>query len=157
MRANDALTGTVLILFAGIMLALTASFPAFPGQRYGPALFPRILGTGLIVCGAILVWRGVAARRAGERLITFADWTGRPGNAFAFALILGSILLYIFTSETVGFIPVAVVILAVLFLWFGVRWVVAIPTALVATWAIHWFFASAMRVPLPRGWLDNVL
>ena len=157
MRANDALTGLVLILLAGIMITLTASFPAFPGQKYGPALFPRILGAGLIICGAVLVWRGIAARRAGEPLVTFAEWTARPGSAFAFALILGSILLYIFASETVGFIPVAVVILAVLFLWFGVRWIVAVPTAIVATWAIHWFFGSAMRVPLPRGWLDNVL
>ena len=157
MRANDAVTGLVIILFAGIMVALTASFPAFPGQKYGPALFPRILGAGLIVCGAVLVWRGIVARRAGDPLVTFAEWTSRPGSAFAFALVLASILLYIFASEAVGFIPVAVVILAVLFLWFGVRWIVAIPTAIAATWAIHWFFASAMRVPLPRGWLNTVL
>ena len=157
MRANDAVIGIILVLFAAIMVALTASFPPFPGQKYGPALFPRLLGAGLMVCGAVLVSRGVEARRAGEPLITFAEWTSRPGSAFAFALVLGSILLYVFTSETVGFIPIAVVILTVLFLWFGVRWIVAIPTAVVATWAIHWFFASAMRVPLPRGWLNAVL
>jgi len=33
MRANDAVNGAVLILFAAIMVALTANFPAFPGQN----------------------------------------------------------------------------------------------------------------------------
>ena len=51
MRANDAVNGAILILFAAIMIALTASFPAFPGQKYGPSLFPRLLGAGLIICG----------------------------------------------------------------------------------------------------------
>jgi len=157
MRANDALTGALIILLAAAMIALTLKFPAFIGQKYGPALFPRLLGAGLILCGAILVWRGLAARRAGESLVTFAEWTDRPGSAFAFALILASILLYIFASETVGFIPISAVILGALFLWFGVRWIVAVPVALIATWAIHWFFASAMRVPLPRGWLNEIL
>ena len=70
MRANDAVNGAILIIFAAIMIALTASFPAFPGQKYGPSLFPRLLGAGLIICGALLVWRGLQARRAGERWLT---------------------------------------------------------------------------------------
>jgi putative tricarboxylic transport membrane protein len=157
MRANDALSGALLILLAAAMIGYTTTFPAFRGQDYGPALFPRILGAGLILCGAILVRRGIAARRAGEGWVLWAEWTRNPAQAASFLLVLGSILLYILASEQVGFLPIAALILAALFLWFGVRWMAALPIALVATWTIHWFFASAMRVPLPRGWLNEIL
>jgi putative tricarboxylic transport membrane protein len=157
MRANDAVSGLLLILLAGVMIALTASFPAFPGQRYGPALFPRLLGSGLIVCGALLMWQGLAARRAGEPWLAFAPWTREPRRLLSFLFVLGAIVLYILLAGTVGFIPLVFAILAGLFLWFGVRWLVSLPLALGVTLAMHWFFASAMRIPLPRGWLDAFL
>ena len=40
MRANDAICGLVLIFLAAVMIALAATLPEFPGQKYGPALFP---------------------------------------------------------------------------------------------------------------------
>ena len=40
MRLNDAVIGIALILFALAMIAYTRTFPAMPGQDYGPALFP---------------------------------------------------------------------------------------------------------------------
>lgn len=157
MRANDAVVGFVIILFSATMIALTASFPEFPGQKYGPALFPRILGTGLIVCGAILMWRGLAARSSGARWIEFAPWTHDRRRLSNFLLMLGLLLLYIFASETVGFIPIALVFLGSLFLWLGVRPLAAAITAVAATITIHWFFATMLRVPLPRGWLNTIL
>jgi len=157
MRANDAVNGAILILFAAIMIALTASFPAFPGQKYGPSLFPRLLGAGLIICGALLVRRGLQARRAGERWLTPDPWTADPGKRVSFALVLVAILFYILASEAVGFILCAFLILAALFLRFGVRWIVALPVALATTILIQYFFANLMRVPLPRGWLDPIL
>ena len=69
MRTNDALSGLVLIVLASLMIFLTLGFPAFPGQKYGPSLFPRILGTGIIICGLLLVLQ-VWAARSGERWVT---------------------------------------------------------------------------------------
>lgn len=157
MRANDAINGLILILLAAAMIAMTSTFPAFPGQPYGPSLFPRVLGTLLIVCGALLVRRGLAARRAGEGWVEMAPWTRQPWRVVSFFLMLLSLLGYILFGETVGFIPIAVVILLALFLWFGVRPLSAVITAVVATFAIHWFFATLLRVPLPRGLLDSIL
>lgn len=157
MRANDAIIGAILIVAALAMMAYTLTFPAFPGQKYGPSLFPRLLGTGLVICGILLVIRGIRARRAGEALLTMAPWTREPWRAVSFLLMLSLIILYIFTSEQIGFLPVAFAMVTVLFLWFRVRVVVALPTAAIAVWVIHWFFASLMRVPLPRGILTNVL
>ena len=34
---------------------------------------------------------------------------------------------------------------------------VVILVAAIATWIIHWFFATLMRVPLPRGLLTAIL
>lgn len=157
MRSNDAVSGLLLILLSAAMIALTASFPDFPGQKYGPALFPRILGAGLIVCGALLTWKGLAAHRAGAPWVELAPWTHDPWRLGSFLLMLGMLLLYILVSETVGFIPIALVFLGGLFLWLGVRPVTAIITAVVATIAIHWFFSTLLRVPLPRGWLNSIL
>jgi putative tricarboxylic transport membrane protein len=156
-RANDALSGLVLIILAAAMIALTASFPSFPGQKYGPSLFPRILGTGIIICGAILVWRGLAQRRAGAPWIEVAPWVRDPWRASSFALVLAMLLLYILAAETIGFIPIAIVFLGGLFLWLGVRPLRAAIISGVGTLAMFYFFASMLRVPLPRGLLTNIL
>lgn len=157
MRANDAINGLVLIVLSVGMIALTTTFPDFPGQNYGPSLFPRVLGSLLIICGGLLVWRGIVARRAGAPLVQMASWSREPWRIGSFFLMLALLLTYILFSETVGFIPMAFLTLGALFLWFGVRPVTALITTIVATIAIYWFFASLLRVPLPRGWLDSIL
>ena len=137
-----------------------------PDRRFGAVivtnylwrpLFPRILGAGLIVCGAILVWNGLIARRAGAAWITIAPWARQPRRLATFLLVIALLLLYIFAAETVGFIPFALMFLVVLFLWLGVRpWIAAV-TALASTLIVYWFFATMLRVPLPRGWLNSIL
>jgi putative tricarboxylic transport membrane protein len=157
MRANDAICGLVLILFAATMIALTAHFPAFIGQKYGPALFPRILSSGLIICAGLLIWKHFTTAPPGGRWVTLAPWTREPWRLGAFVLMLGLLLLYIFVSETVGFIPIALVFLLAMFLWLGVRPLTAVVTAVITTLAMHEFFATMLRVPLPRGWLNSIL
>lgn len=157
MRANDALSGFVIIVLALAMIALTYGFPPFPGQKYGPSLFPRILGTGLIICGAMLIVRGAAAHRAGGHWIELAPWVREPWRCGAFVLTLSAILIYIAASEFVGFIPVAILFLGAMFAWLGVRPLTAVIASAAATIAIHWFFGALLRVPLPRGLLTNIL
>ena len=157
MRANDAISGLVLIVLAAAMIALTLSFPDFPGQKYGPALFPRILGAGLIVCGAMLMRNGFAARRTGAPWVELAPWTHDPRRLTSFFLVIAMLLLYVLAADTVGFIPIALIFLGGLFLWLGVRPIPALLTAIATTIAIHWFFGSMLRVPLPRGWLTTIL
>lgn len=157
MRFNDAVVGAAFLLIALAMIAMTFSFPAFPGQQYGPNLFPRIIGAGIIGCSALLIVRGFRERAAGGRWLALDGWTGEPRRIASFALMLGAMAFYVFASEPLGFIPCAFLIQLVLFLWFGVRPLTAIVVAVVMTLLVHWFFASLMRVPLPRGILDSVL
>ncbi|MEZ5842740.1 MAG: tripartite tricarboxylate transporter TctB family protein [Hyphomicrobiaceae bacterium] len=157
MRTNDMISGAVMIALAVAMIILTLHFPPFPGQDYGPALFPRVLATGLILTGTLLVARGIKRRRAGEPLLTLAAWTADRGRLASFLLIPALIVGYVLVSEQIGFLPVAFVLLLGLMLWFRTRLVVALPIAVVAAWGIHYFFATLMRVPLPRGLLTDIL
>lgn len=156
MRTNDAVSGLVLILLASLMIYLTATFPPFPGQKYGPSLFPRLLGAGIILCGVLLIVQGIAARRSGERWVVFASWTREPWRLTSFLLTIGLIVFYILASEIVGFLPVAFVFLTVLFVWFRVAPLRAAVVALLSVFAINYFFGHLMRVPLPRGFLNSM-
>jgi len=153
-RFNDLVSGAALIVAALFVIAMTLSFPAFPGQNYGPAVFPRLLAALLILCGVLLMIRGYGARRAGEGLAEMPEWARDPANVISALLVLGAALAYILVLDAVGFVPLTLVVLIVLFLWFRVRVPLAIATALVAAFGINWFFASLMRVPLPRGLMD---
>jgi len=154
MKLHDSLLGVILIGFAGWVWWLTGFFPAFPGQDYGPNLFPRILAAGIGGCGAILLLRGLRARAP---LIAFADWTPDPAKLLSFLLIPGAAVAYILLADRLGFIPTAFLLLLGLSLWFRARPLVALPVAAGMTLAIHWFFGTMMRVPLPRGLMDSVL
>jgi putative tricarboxylic transport membrane protein len=155
-RANDAVSGLVLILLAGLMIYLTLGFPAFPGQKYGPSLAPRILGAGIILCGVLLILRGWTARRSGEAWVSFAPWVREPWRVISFLLVPALVVLYILLSETIGFLPVAFALLLILFLWFRVRPLAAPPIAFISVFAINYFFGHLMRVPLPRGLLNHI-
>jgi putative tricarboxylic transport membrane protein len=154
MRLNDAVLGAILLGFAGWVWWLTTFFPAFPGQDYGPNLFPRILASAIGICGALLLLRGLRER---GRLLTLDGWTREPARVVSVLSIPAAGLFYLLFSDALGFIPTAFLILFVLFLWFRTRVVVALPVAAVMTLLVHWFFSGLMRVPLPRGLMDPFL
>lgn len=155
MRFNDAVIGTAFLLLAGIMIAVTFTFPPFPGQNYGPSLFPRIIGAGIIGCSLLLMLRQWMSGQT--RWLVLEGWTRQPARLASFALMLAAMVFYLVASEPLGFIPTAFLIQLVLFLWFGVRPATALVVAAVMTAAVQYFFGSLMRVPLPRGILDSVL
>jgi putative tricarboxylic transport membrane protein len=157
-KLNDAVWGAVLLLLAAAVLVHVQSFGTIPGQKYGPAIFPGLTASGLAICGAILIYHGLAARAArgaGERWITFAPWTRSARHLFAFALAIGVNLFYIFCVDWLGFIPTSVIYLVALFAVFGVSWKWNLPLALVLTLAIHTAFYKLLKVPLPWGLLRN--
>ena len=146
MRLNDAVWGALLLLFSAVLLLHVQGFPKIPGQQVGPALFPGFLAVGLAVCGALLIVKGLATRRAwGER----AEW-------IAFALTLGVNVLYILAVDKLGFIPLGVIYLGLLFWVYGVpaKWIV--PLAVAMTLGIHYAFYKLLKVPLPWGLLQGV-
>ena len=156
MRTTDTVSGAIMIALAVLMMALTASFPPFPGQKYGPSLFPRILGVCLVVCGILLILRDRRAGSGKQALITFAPWLGERWRVISFLLVPGLTLVSIFAFDSIGFVPVCAVMLATMFIWFRVPPVRAIAYAALATALLQYFFGKLMRVPLPLGWLLNL-
>ncbi len=82
----------------------------------------------------------------------------RQGTGLAALLaVLGNVLAQIWVAQRLGFIPVSVIGLLVLFLVLRLRPGVALALAVAASMACWWLFAGLLRVPLPRGILDGVL
>ena len=155
MRVNDLISGALLVLFAAAMIAYTATFPPFPGQRYGPSLFPRLLGVGMILCGILLILRGRRQIAGGAPLGEIDPAYRSAKAAMGVVMIIGSVAFYIAASNLLGFVVTAFLIVALLLWWFGAGVVRSLVIALIAVLAVDWFFGWLFRVPLPLGILPN--
>ncbi len=152
MKLNDTLCALVIGLLAGFVLIHIQAFPPMPGQKYGPAVYPGLIASGLLVCAALLFVRGLKTVRA-EGLVTFGTWWRDPGLLFGFWLIVAVIAVYVWVSERAGFIPTSVAALVALMLTFRVKPALAVAVAVGGTLLIHTIFYKGLRVPLPWGWL----
>jgi putative tricarboxylic transport membrane protein len=156
-RVNDAVIGVVLVLFALAMIGYTRSFPAMPGQNYGPALFPVLIGIGFLLTGLILIAGGIARRRT-EPWFGGADWLRSPLHVARFLAIVGGLLAYILCSDWLGFIPTALLLLfGWLVLFRGGKPLSSLVIALAVTLAVDYAFTQLLLVPLPLGLLQPLL
>ncbi len=160
MQIGDAVFGALIAALGAYMIFAASSFPSFPGQPYGAALLPTLLGIAFIVCGALLVLRDIRARRRADGPMTILaiqpalrDRRGAISGALVIAAVLAQILL----GDLIGFIPISLTMLLVIFLWFGVKPLTAIFFAILGTGVAWWLFSFILKVPLPRGLLDGVL
>lgn len=154
MRVNDIVSGAILLLLGAAVAAHALGFPAAHGQTIGPGVFPGSIGLGLVLAGALLMrsgWRQTPRAPAVE----WDEGLRQPRFAANGALVIGTVIFYALAVERVGFFPSAFVMLAVLFLAFGVsrRWIA--PLAAAVTFGLHFAFYSLLSVPLPWGWLER--
>jgi putative tricarboxylic transport membrane protein len=103
----------------------------------------------------LLVARGWR-ERASRPWVAWDDWVRSPRHVAALAVLLGSVLFYILAAETLGFLIVAPLILATLFLVLRVPPGRAVIIAIVATLLVHFAFYKLLRVPLPWGVLKGI-
>jgi putative tricarboxylic transport membrane protein len=160
MKVSDLVTGLVLLVFAVVIFAYARTFPTIPGQPYGAGAFPTVIALGLGIFSAILAWRGLEARRSAgpaERLVGLADWARDRHTAGNFLLVLVLVLVYVFASDVVGFIPLSIAILLLLFWRMHVKPLTGLIVAVAMSVVIEIAFGNFLRVPLPRGILDSVL
>lgn len=159
MRIRDALLGVIFACLGIFMMIEASGFPSFPGQPYGASLLPGLLGGGFVISGLLLVGRDLASGGfgAGGRWIVPVPALATRQGAVSALLIVGTVLAHVIVSPWLGFIPVSVICLAGLFLWFGVRPGPALLIAALGT-AVCWvFFAMLLKVPLPRGLLEGLV
>jgi putative tricarboxylic transport membrane protein len=108
-----------------------------------------------MVCAMFLVFRGVKTLGA-EGWITLPGWLGQGRIALGFLLIPLVLVFYVAVSESLGFLPTAVILLMTLFLVFKVRLRTAIVVAFLGALCIHTLFYKLLKVPLPWGLLKSV-
>ena len=63
MKVDDTILGALFALLGAVVLWHVQGFPVIPGQKFGAALFPGAISAGLVICGLLLVARGVRRRR----------------------------------------------------------------------------------------------
>ncbi len=157
MRVNDAVFGVVLLLFAAAMIAYTRTFPDMPGQAYGPALFPVIIGVGFIATGLFLLVSGLRRLRT-EPLFVGGPWLRSRRHVGSFLAIVGGLLFYILFSSPLGFVPTSLLLLTVwLVVLRGGHWLSSVAVALVVTLVVNYIFTQHLLVPLPLGLLEPIL
>jgi putative tricarboxylic transport membrane protein len=154
MRLNDTLWGLLLVLFGAGVAFHARTFPAPAGHAVGPGLFPCLIGVGLALSGALLLWSGRTQR--GAPRLQLEDWTREPRRFRNGVLVIGALIFYALAVDTMGFFVTAFVFLAALFLAFGVRARFVVPIAVVVALGLHLAFYTLLRVPLPWGWLEPV-
>ncbi len=150
MKIHDAFAGVLLVLFAAITLWSTRAFPVIPGDPVGPALFPRIVAIGMLVCGVMLMVLG-AKRDKGRVWVTMPDWLRAPRQVAGFAIVVCGLLGFYFFLDRLGFLVCAVLLLAALLLVLRVRlWAIPV-VAIGVSLLIHVIFYKGLGVPLPWG------
>lgn len=153
MKVNDAVAGLLLIAFAAAMMAYAATFPKAAPDKPGPALFPMVLGGLFVLCGLMLVARGL---RSGQAWVVVHRWLREPArwlNALGAVLV---VLVYQWAVAVVGFIPLVTLLLFLMMKQLGARTPVALATAAAFAVLVHTLFAKMLLVPLPWGWLEPV-
>jgi putative tricarboxylic transport membrane protein len=152
MKFNDAVFGAVFLALSLLVLWTIQGYPKIPGQNVGPAAFPGVAAAGLAICSLLLIVQGLRSR-ATSTWFERGAWTRQPRQLIAFAITVGTLVLYIVAAEKLGFLLLGSVMLTALMLSLRVRLVPALAVSLLATLVIHIAFYKGLRVPLPWGML----
>jgi putative tricarboxylic transport membrane protein len=151
-KINDAVTGAALVALAIVILWHIQSFPAMPGQKFGPAWFPGLIAIGLAICGAALARSGMRERGT---WFSLPQWTRERRPRFGIIAVLAGLVLYVLAADALGFHIVGTLLLALWIRVLGASWRASVAVALIATVVIHLAFYKLLRVPLPWGVLER--
>lgn len=160
MRLIDRLVGIGLVVLGAAVLNAARSFPNVPGQQLGASTLPSLVGAALIVCALVLIVRSFRAGpyRGAPSAASSTEAGSAPGAAARERIgpplaLIACVLLYVFASETVGFLLIAPACLLIGFTVLGIRLGRAIAWSLAASLVVHLVFYKMLKVPLPWGWI----
>jgi hypothetical protein len=119
------------------------AFQSVRRARYGPMIFPAIVGGGLLLAAAVLFWRR-------KRAVQAADV--RPALVGA-GLGVAWVAAFVMLVDLLGFILTTFVLLVLLMKYLGTRMLPAAVIGAVAAVTTYQLFAIHLRVSLPWGLL----
>jgi hypothetical protein len=156
---SDIAVGLVIAAIGAAIVLASRSLHPIVGAHFGPALFPTILGVGMIVGGALLIkeaaMTGTRPETAGESSETVAGDSldalrHKPRYAALVWVVVGTALSAWLLSP-IGFVPYCTILLGGMMLLLGVRFVPALALALPLSIGIYLVFVHLLLVPLPVG------
>ena len=145
---HDLVSGLLAAALGAAVVLHVRTFPELPDGQPGPALFPGIFGSLLVLFGLVLVVRAVLAR---DRPATDPDAGVTPQGRLRALAVLGLVVAYLLLAETLGFAMTMGVLLFLLMWLLGARPLVAVVAAAVTTGFILVVFEELLLVPLPSG------
>lgn len=157
MHLSDRVTGLFLAILGSLAFWGGSRLPAVPGQDVGPAVFPMVVGGGLVACG-LLIAVGIGHSFEDEEAEPveahegLARWLG-SWRALAAFVPPALLLFYVLASERLGFLPTAFVIVLVAAVALGASLRLSLAMAVGAPPLVHLVFYKLLRVPLPEGLL----
>lgn len=148
MVRNIAAPGGIIVASLFLLwqtAGMTSAYAA--SELFGPAFFPRVILSALIVVSALQIGHEVRRRRAAE-----PGGSARPDLA-AFGITLAAAVGYVLSMQYVGFLPATLVFQAAIFaLVFRMRnltGMVLLPGLLTAVYFV--IFLRILELPLPQG------
>ncbi|WP_043360934.1 tripartite tricarboxylate transporter TctB family protein [Belnapia sp. F-4-1] len=148
MQLSDRVTGGVLVVLGGLAAWSGSRLPAVPGQDVGPAAFPLLIGSGLVICGALIA---LGIGRSFEAPEEEVSATGSRLSGLRVLIPPALLLFYMLASEPLGFLLTGAIIVFAVAVALGARMRLAVPLAVVAPALVHLAFYKLLRVPLPDG------
>ncbi|MFC3126457.1 tripartite tricarboxylate transporter TctB family protein [Pseudoroseomonas globiformis] len=157
MQLSDRVTGAALAILGAVTCFGASQQPGVPGQDVGPAVFPMIIGAGLIGCGAMIALRIGHSFEDPEAVVPVGPGEAMPepprfGEVRAFLPPL-LLLFYVLVADTLGFLLTSALIMLVVARVLGASWRLALSVAVLASIGVATVFGNLLRVPLPGGLL----
>jgi len=148
MQLNDRIIGVLTVVGGVAVIWGTLGFREIPGQQFGSAFFPRILGVALILTGVALIL--TSARGA---LVSLSEML-RGRAAWQVLAVFVAVVGWIFLSPLLGFIATTTLLITLLVLLAGGRLIPAALTAVAMAVLLYIVFGILLRVPLPFGIIE---
>ncbi len=145
---HDLVGGLLAAALGAAVVLHVRTFPELPDGQPGPALFPGIVGSLLVLFGLVLVVGAVLGR--GEPSADPDAGITAQGRLRALA-VLGLVVCYLLLAETLGFLVTMGVLLFLLMWLLGARPLVAALAAAATTGFVFLVFEELLLVPLPEG------
>jgi len=147
-QRSDRWVGLLLAVLGLAVFWSAQSFPTVPGQKLGAGFLPKLVGAGLLLCGAMLVLRSL-------RGLAYAAGPGaeapRREHFGSSLVIIAAVIGYIVFADRLGFLIVAPLCLVASFLALRVKLSHALLWAVAGTLVVHLTFYKLLRVPLAWG------
>lgn len=157
MTFNDAALGLIVFLAGAAIIVAASGFPDMAGMAYGPEFFPTLIGTGFCLCGLSLLASGLLARSRGARapIVTLPDWFGDRLAVMRALGIIAAVIAYVLLAGSLGFLLTVFLITVSLLALLGAPITVTLAISVLLPLALHYGFSIILRVPLPRGPLEQ--